>query len=69
MSSRSEIILVCHVFTLLLSKENQVNQIDLLIHVKNNPMVLNLHSILKYPIIVSVLIDVNYLPLAHLVDL
>lgn len=27
---------------------------DLLVHVKNKPMVLNLHSILKYLVIVSI---------------
>jgi len=56
-------------FTLLLSKETQENLIDLLIHVKNKTMALNLDSFLKHSIIISVLIDVNYLPLENLVDL
>lgn len=36
---------------------------------ENKPMVLNLHCILKYPVTVSMLIDVNYLPLEYLVAL
>lgn len=58
------VIFICHVLTLLLKKENQENLFDLLIHAKNKRMVPNLHSILKYPVIVSILIDANYLPRA-----
>lgn len=41
------VIAICHVFTLLLKKENQENLFDLLVCVLNKTMVLNLHSILK----------------------